>query len=344
MAASQATPEPSGEALLADPLVRTALAAGGRRSRALWTALWEHKKALVGLVILTFFALMAVFGPIVAPYDPTQLAVGGPMEPPSPHHWLGTTRLGQDLFSQLLVGARASLLMAVGAGVLTNVIAVTVGLISGYMRGWVDDILSTLANVFLIIPALPLLIVISIYAAAFNVRGPLVLAIVVSLVGWPWGARAFRSQALSLRSKEFILAARVTGESRFRIVFSEILPNMLSLVAANFIFSTMAALVAEVGLEYIGLGDASRATWGTMLYWAQQNSALIVGAWNWFVPPGLCIGLFSVGLVLTNYAIDEMTNPRLRAQRAHAGGGAVPPATTTSIPEAEKAFDDSPVA
>lgn len=301
---------PSGTALPAPSM---------RRPNAVISALRRSPTALVGVTIVAFFILVAFVGPYLAPYNPTQLMVGPSMSQPSAQHWLGTTQLGQDIFSQLLAGTRASLEMAVGAGLLTNLIAVAVGLTAGYLRGWIDDILTTVTNVFLIIPALPLLILISTYAAAFGVRGTTTIALVVSLVGWPWGARAFRSQMLSLRNRDFALAARVTGESTPRIIFSEIMPNMFGIIAANIIFATMAALVAEIGLEFIGLGDTSQVDWGTMLYWAQTNSALLNGAWYWFVPPGLAIGLFGVGLVLTNYAIDEITNPRLRAARRGQG-------------------------
>jgi len=307
-----------------------------RHRNAVLAALSDSPAALIGTGLLALFAVVAVVGPFVAPYNPSQLMVGPSTGAPSAQHWLGTTQLGQDIFSQLLVGTRASLEMAVGAGLLTNVIAVTVGLTAGYVRGWVDDILSTLANVFLIIPALPLLILISTYAAAFGVRGTTVTAVVVALVGWPWGARAFRAQMLSLRNRDFVMAARVSGESQFRIIYSEIMPNMLSIIVANVIFATLAALVAEVGLEFIGLGDTSQVTWGTMLYWAQTNAALLNGAWFWFVPPGLAIGLFAVGLVLTNYAIDEITNPRLRTLRAMPA-----PAPEPIQPQAESTIGDS---
>lgn len=307
------------------------------RQNAVVVALRSSPMAMIGVTLLGLFALAAIVGPYVAPYNPSQLMVGPPTGSPSPHHWLGTTQLGQDIFSQLLAGTRASLEMAVGAGVLTNLIAVAVGLTAGYVRGWVDDILSTLANVFLIIPALPLLILISSYAAAFGIRGTTATVVVVALVGWPWGARAFRSQVLSLRYRDFVLAAQTSGESKLRIIFAEIMPNMFSIIAANVIFATVAALVAEVGLEFIGLGDTSQVSWGTMLYWAQTNAALLNGAWYWFVPPGLAIGLFAVGLVLTNYAIDEITNPRLRTLRAMPA----PAAPTPLQPSVEGSTGDS---
>jgi peptide/nickel transport system permease protein len=238
-----------------------------------------------------------------------------PSQAPSWQHWLGTTRLSQDIFSQLLTGTRASLLLAVSVGLLATVIALAVGMTAGYIGGWIDDVLSLITNVFLIIPSLPLLIVFSAYASAFNLRGWWIMALAITITSWPWGARAMRSQVLAMRNKDFVLAARVTGESWIHIIRAEILPNMLSIVAANFIFSCLAAVVAEAGLEFIGLGDTSRATWGTILYWAQGDAALLQNEWWWFIPPGLAIGAFSTGLVLMNFAIDEITNPRLRVQR-----------------------------
>lgn len=312
----------------------------GSALRGFWTILRRNPKALAGFTILLIFALVAIVGPFVAPYDANQVGVGLPSERPSWQHWLGTTRMGQDILSQLLAGTRASLLLAVTAGLLTTLLAMAVGMTSGYIGGWIDDALSLMTNVFLIIPGLPLLIVISTYATAFHLRGPWVMAVALTATGWPWGARALRSQMLAMRHKDFVLAARVTGESWIRIIWSEILPNMLSIVVANFIFSCLAAVVAEAGLEFIGLGDISRATWGTILYWAQTDAALLQGQWWWFIPPGVCIGLFSTGLVLMNYAIDEITNPRLRVQREHTGAGPVPQATTNIEPdEIEGVFD-----
>jgi peptide/nickel transport system permease protein len=333
MATSHAQPENRDTALEEEPLASVAREqTAERRLAALGRMFWNNKKALIGAVILLFFGLVALFGPIMAPYSATAIGTAMPGGP-SGAHWLGTTQLGQDIFSQLLAGTRGSLEMALAAALLTTLLAVAVGLTAGYVGGVIDDVLSLLSNVFLIFPALPLLIVVASYANAYNLRGPFTMAVVIALVGWPWGARALRSQMLTMRNKDFVLAARVIGEPRSRIIFSEILPNMLSIVVANFIFATLGAIGAEVGLDFIGLGDVTQATWGTMLYWAQQNSALMTGRWYWFVPPGLCIGLFSVGLVLMNYAMDELTNPRLRVERARSGSGTVPMATTSlSLP------------
>jgi peptide/nickel transport system permease protein len=290
-------------------------AAGQQRLARLSRLLRENKKATAGLTIVLVFVIIAIIGPFVAPYNPSQMAVGPPMQPPSPQHWLGTTKLGQDILSQLLVGTRESLLVGFGVGILSTIIAVLVGMTAGYLGGWVDEVLMLLTNIFLVLPFFPLAIVAASYAQAFNIRGIAVIIVVLTLTGWAWAARVKRSQTLALRNRDFILAAQVSGESWYRIILSEILPNMGALVAASFIFATIFAVLGEAGLEFIGLGDISAVTWGTMLYWAQNNEALLLGAWYWFIPPGLCIGLFAVGLTLLNYAIDEMTNPRLRVQK-----------------------------
>jgi peptide/nickel transport system permease protein len=301
----------------------------GRRRRSLWAIALSNRKAAVGLFILAVFIFVAIFGPIIAPYDPNAFGVGLPSETPSHVHWLGTTRVGQDIWSQLLVGTRGSIVIGLLAGVLTTVLAVVIGVTSGYVGGWTDDLLSLITNVFLTLPFVPVMIVIGSYAAAFNVKGVWVIIIMLTLTGWAYGARGKRAQVLALRNKDFVMAARVTGDPAWRIVFIEILPNMISLVAATFLFSTVYAVLGEAGLEFIGLGDLNAVTWGTMLYYAQQNSALLTGAWWWFVPPGLCIGLFALSLTLMNYALDELTNPRLRVEKVRAKRPASPAATAT---------------
>jgi peptide/nickel transport system permease protein len=255
-----------------------------------------------------------------------------PGESPSVHHWLGTTRVGQDVWSQLLVGTRTSVMVGFVVAITSTVVAVLIGSIAGYLGGWVDDILTLIMNVFLTIPQLPLMIVAASYAAAFNVRGLGVIIVILTLTGWAWGARVKRSQILSLRNKDFVMAAKVSGEGWFRIMVVEVLPNMLSLIASTFIFGAIFAVLAEAGLEFLGLGDLSTTTWGTMLYWSQNSSALLTGMWWWFLPPGIAVGLFALSLTLINYVIDEMTNPRLRAERTRKGGGVVPQMTTNTEP------------
>jgi peptide/nickel transport system permease protein len=263
------------------------------------------------------------------------------LQGPSSQHWLGTTQLGQDLFSQLIVGTRHSLTVGLLVGILSTIIAIVIGMTAGYLGGWIDDLLMLFTNVFLILPFFPLAIVAASYAQAFNIKGITVIVVVLTLTGWAWAARVKRSQTLSLRSKDFIQAAKVSGEPWPRIILFEIMPNMAALVAASFIFSVIFAVLGEAGLEFIGLGDINAITWGTILYWAQNNQALLLDAWYWFVPPGLCIGVFAVGLTLLQYGIDEMTNPRLKARRIPKVGGArtLKPTSAASITQVEGSPD-----
>jgi peptide/nickel transport system permease protein len=329
----------------ADPISSVAVTARpGGRARAVGRTILSNKKAVVGTILVGFFILVALIGPLVAPYSATAMGVGLSDQPPGGDHLLGTTRLGQDIFSQLLVGTRGSLIIGFGAGIVATLLAVTVGAIAGYLGGWIDELLTLLTNVFLIIPAIPLIVVMASYAAAFNIRGTTIILFAIILTGWTWGARAVRAQMMSLRNQDFVMAARVAGEGWPRIIFSEILPSMTSIIAANFLFTTVVAVLSEASLEFLGLGDVSAVTWGTMLYWAQNNSALLQGAWYWFIPPGLCIGLFAVGLTLTNYAIDEIANPRLRTQRTATGAGVFSPVANATLPEPERVVDDATVA
>jgi peptide/nickel transport system permease protein len=186
---------------------------------------------------------------------------------------------------------------------------VAVGLIAGYFGGLVDDLLSVLMNVFLVIPALPLAIVLAGY---IQVQGPLPIAIIVTATGWAWGARVLRAQTLTMRRRDFVEAARASGEGRLRLLFAEILPNEIAIVCSSLIFTIIYAILAQVGLQFLGLGDTNINSWGNMLYEATASAALLVGAWWWFIPPGLCIALMGAGLAFVNFGIDEITNPRLR--------------------------------
>lgn len=336
MAMTQTNPETAVVAPLA-----LNQAAGAGRLKRLATLVLENRKAAIGLTIVVFFVLVGLIGPFFVPYDPSQIGVGDTMARPSAQHWLGTTRLGQDIFSQLVVGTRNSLLVGLAVGIFSTVIAIIIGMTAGYLGGWIDDLLMLFTNVFLILPFFPLAIVAASYAQAFNLKGITVIVIVLTLTGWAWAARVKRSQTLSLRGKDFVQAARVSGEPWPRIILFEIMPNMAALVAASFIFSVIFAVLGEAGLEFIGLGDINAVTWGTILYWAQNNQALLLAAWYWFIPPGLCIGLFAVGLTLLQYAIDEMTNPRLKAQRIpkKRGARACKPTSAASATQVEGSPD-----
>ena len=273
--------------------------------------LLTNTKGMVGVILLCGIILAAAFAPLLTSYDAYRRS-GGPSTPPSAEHVLGTTRLGKDVFSQLLYGARISLTIGFTAGLAATFIGVIFGIGGGYFGGRIDEILTFFVNVVLVVPALPLIIVI---AAFIEHAGPLVIGIVLAATGWAWPARAIRSQTLSLRNREFVLAAELIGERKWRIILIEIFPNMLSFVAGSFVTSTIYSILAEAGLEFIGLGDPATVTWGTILFWAQRNLVLQTGAWWEIWPACLAIIVTSAALVLINFAVDEITSPQLRAGR-----------------------------
>ncbi len=274
----------------------------------------DNKKALAGLIILGIFILIAIFAPLLAPFGPKQNVddLGNKnelMAPPSAKHLLGTTNAGYDLFSQLLYGSRVTLGVGIITGLITTFISLTVGMLGGYLRGPVDDVISFICNIFLVIPSLPLVIVVASY---ISIKGVVPIVLILAFTGWAWGSRIIRAQVLSIGEREYVKMAEVMGEHSLMIVFREILPNIISLVMAIFFTSTIAAIIGEATLEFIGLGNISTVTWGTMLFWAQNNSALLLGAWWWFLPPGLLIGLLGTSFALMNFAVDEISNPKIR--------------------------------
>lgn len=306
-------------------------APGGRRSVGValwWDAIRSDRKAGIGAAVLAVFAIIALFGPLLVT-DPQSLQ-GIPLQPPSVQHLLGTTGQGQDVLAQLVVGTRVSLLIGFGVGLAVVLIGALVGVTAGFYGGRIDGFLSLLFNVFLVIPGLPLAIVI----AAYLPTGSFTLGLVLMVTGWAWNARVLRAQTLSLRQRDFVAAAIVTGESDFRIITREILPTMTSLLVAQVIGSTVYAIGAQVGLEFLGLGDVSAVTWGTNLYWAQNDSALLTGAWWTFAPTGLCVALVGFGLSMLNSGFDEITNPRLQHERVwweHLGRRGMKPARSTPV-------------
>lgn len=269
-------------------------------------------KIKIGAGILVFFALMAVFGPLLIGADPAATSEDG-LQGPSAQHWLGTTQTGQDILVQIVYGARVSLGVGVLSALIATVLAVAVGLVGGYVGGAVDEALSVLTNIFLVLPALPLIIVLAGYLPQ---RGVASVAVVIAVTGWAWGARVLRAQTLSVRRRDFVQAARASGEGPLRIVSYEILPVLLPVIATSFLATVVAAILAEAGLSFLGLADLSTVSWGSMLYFAQNGQALLIGAWWWFIPPGLCIALIGTGLALVNFGIDEIANPRLRTIKA----------------------------
>jgi peptide/nickel transport system permease protein len=285
----------------------TAIAEGAQLSR--WRRL--PSKAKAGAVVLGLFALAAIIGPMVSPYDPSYQnpAPALSMHAPDGAHLLGTTQSGQDVLSQLLIAIRLTLELAVLVGLVATLLAVVVGVTAAFLGGVWDEVLSLVSNVFLVIPALPLLIILLGYLPH---KGQTATILVLSLLGWPWGARVIRAQTLAIRNRDFISAARETGESTWRILTFEIVPNEVSLIAASFVNTVLYAIGASIALAFIGLADLNTWSLGTMLYWSESANALQLGAWWWFVPPGLAAALMGTALVLLNTGIDEFGNPRLR--------------------------------
>jgi peptide/nickel transport system permease protein len=232
--------------------------------------------------------------------------VGIPLQPPSAAHLLGTNGQGQDVLVQLVAGTRVSLAIGFAVGFAVVLLGAAVGVTAGYFGGRVDGLLSVFSNVFLVLPGMPLAIVI----AAYLPSGPATIAFVLIVTGWAWNARVMRAQTMALRRRDFVAAAIVAGESDLRVLLVEILPNMMSVLVAQVIGSTVYAIGAQVGLEFLGLGDVSRVTWGTMLYWAQNDSALLTGSW-WTSFPPPCVAL----------SRPDAAPPGLRRSRTRAPDG-----------------------
>lgn len=274
-----------------------------------WAWLGRSGWVTAGLILFAVFVFLAIFGPVLAPYDPSAL---GPdvLAPPSAAHLLGTTQTGQDVLSQLLVGAGPTLEIGFLAGAIATALSVIVGVSAGYYTRSGGELLSLVANVFLVIPGLPLLIVLVSYVPRAS---DWEVAVVLAVVGWAWGARVLRAQTLSLRQQDFVQAARAAGESNLRIIFFEILPNETAIVATSFVFTVIGAISFYVALAFLGIGNINTWNWGTMLYYAQSNQAITSGAWWWYGPPGVAVALILLALIMLNFGIDEFINPRLRA-------------------------------
>lgn len=300
-----------GEPIGTDPELSEELPGRGAR-RSIARALLSNRKAVVGACILGIFCVLAIIPGAIAPYDPSA-EVFRPGLSPSLAHLLGTTAYGQDVFSQLIWGARNSLIVAFAVGAASTAISAVVGVSAAYFGGLWDGILSLVTDVLLVVPAFPLIVVIAAYTKGANL---LMLVVVLVVTGWSFSARQLRSQMLSLKRRDFLEAAKSRGERRSYIVLFEALPTMTSLVIASFLSSALYAVLAAAGLQFVGLGDPSSQSWGTMLYWAQNSEALNTGMALWAVMPGVCVAMLGASFALLNYAFDEISNPALRPARA----------------------------
>lgn len=289
----------------------------GRRKRPIvpgWLRLLlSNPKGRVGLIVFSGMVLLGVFAPLLASASSAiDFSLLDARQGPSWHHLFGTTDQGSDVFAQVVWGARRSLALGAAAGALATVVATTLGVFAAYAGGIIDDFLNLITNVFFVIPTIPLLVDITAY---LHTRGMGVMILVIAATLWAFEARILRGQALTLRNRDFIAAAKVAGESTRRIVFGELIPNMISRIAAAFVLVFYIAILVDAGLEFLGLGEMDKPSWGVALYWATVNSSVLQGEWWSFVFPGLAIGVTVLSLTLILAGIDEISNPRLRVTR-----------------------------
>lgn len=289
-----------------------ALRVVGQLAARAFRFLRRDKKAAAGSIILFVLLVITAFPSWFTPDNPAA-EIYPPGAAISWAHPLGTTSFGQDVFSQLMAGTRQSVLIALIVGLFCTVLSVIIGITAAYLGGWIDDVLSLFTDVVLVIPTFPLIIVIVGYVKS---AGFWLMVSVLVFTGWSYGARQLRVQALSLRNRDYLLAAKARGESSWYVISVELIPPMTSLIVANFLGAALYAVLASAGLQFVGLGNINTESWGTMLYWAQNNEALQIGLPLWALAPGVAIAFLGSGLALLNYAFDEVANPALRPVRA----------------------------
>lgn len=294
------------EALAEPPLDLAGTQAQGRFLRAVL----RNRKAVAGTVILLVMAFAAAFPGVIAPHSPSA-AVYGQNSLPSGAHLLGTTQLGQDVFSQLVYSTRLTFIVTLVVSAIATLISMIVGVSAAYLGGITDRVLTVITDVFLILPVLPLLILL----ASYLPPGSTSLIIVLCITSWAFQARQLRSQGMTVRGRDFLLAARARGERSFYIILVEIVPTMTSLLVASFLSLAVYVVGFAATLQFLGLGNSGELMWGTMLYNAQQASALEAGNQWWALAPGAAVALLGTGFALLNYAFDEIGNPALRPVR-----------------------------
>jgi peptide/nickel transport system permease protein len=280
-------------------------------------AVLSNRKAAAGALILLVMVFVAAFPGLVAPDQP-HATIYAQDAGPSSAHLLGTTQLGEDVFSQLVWGTRLTLLVTLLVTAIATFISMIVGVTAAYVGGITDRVLTVITDVFLILPVLPLLILL----AAYLPPGVTSLTIVLCITSWAFQARQLRSQGLSLRNRDFLVAARARGERGIYIILVEIVPTMTSLLAASFLSLAVYVVGFAASLQFLGLGNSSELMWGTMLYNAQQAAALEAGNAWWALAPGAAVALMGIAFALLNYAFDEIGNPALRPVRRRRGRAA----------------------
>jgi peptide/nickel transport system permease protein len=288
-----------------------------RRRTAAFARTWRefrgHRSGLFGLVVLVGFIALALLAPLIASSEGLQVtkATGGVLEPPSGHFWLGTDDNGRSIVTLLIWGSRISLLVGLLATVISMVIGTLVGLLSGFLEGWTARILFRLTEWFLVIPFLPLAIVL----ASVLGRSLFNIAVVIGVTSWSSTALLIRSQTLSVKERAYLERSRVLGAGRWHQMSRHVLPNVMPMVFANTTLTVAIAILAETTLSFLGLGDPTRVSWGSMLEDAFSVGAMTTGAWWFIIPPGVCVVLVVLSFTLVGQALEEIFNPRLKARR-----------------------------
>ncbi|MET1127804.1 MAG: ABC transporter permease [Thermoproteota archaeon] len=271
-----------------------------------------HTPAKAGIAILAVLVGIAVFAPYIAPYNPN-VRVAEPMLPPSREHLLGTNDMGQDIFSELIYGARISLFIGFIAALIGTMLGTTIGIVAGYKGGIVDEVLMRLTDMWLSMPTLLFTIFL---VAVFSrlPRGTIMMAVImaIALTSWPSVARLIRSSVLRIKEEPYIEAAIAVGVPHTRIMFRHILPNVTPLIVIEVITRTAIAMLTESSLAFLGLGDPTAKSWGMIIYYAMRRNALYLGLWWWFIPPGLMISIAVLSVMLIGLGLEEYFNPRLR--------------------------------
>jgi peptide/nickel transport system permease protein len=275
-----------------------------------WRQFRTHRSGLFGLGLLLFFILVAIFAPLLVDKDGLDItkATGGVLEPPSREYWLGTDDSGRPILTQLIFGARVSLFVGLFATAISMVIGTLVGLLSGFLEGWPAALLFRVTEWVLVLPFLPLALIL----ATILGRGLFNIALVIGVVSWPATALLIRSQALSIKERPYLERARVLGAGRWHQITRHALPNVMPMVFANTTLTVAAAILTETTLSFLGLGDPTRVSWGSMLDNAFQVGAITTGAWWYIVPPGVCVVLVVLAFTLVGQALEDVFNPRLR--------------------------------
>jgi peptide/nickel transport system permease protein len=301
------TTAPAGAQLSAAALARRRRAASLRRN---WRLFRSHRSGLFGLGLLLFFVALAVLAPLLVDSDGLDLtkATGGVLERPSTEYWLGTDDSGRPILTLLIFGSRVSLFVGLFATLISMVIGTVVGLLSGFLEGWGARILFRITEWFLVLPFLPLALIL----ATILGRGLFNISLVIGVTSWPATALLIRSQALSIRERPYLERARVLGAGRWHQMTRHALPNVMPMVFANTTLTVAAAILTETTLSFLGLGDPTRVSWGTMLDSAFHVGAITTGAWWYIVPPGVCVVLVVLAFTLVGQALEDVFNPRLR--------------------------------